>query len=125
MSRRPSSITLLLLVLAAAAGAIWLISARGQPALAVYDSMPAPPPASDTLATGRTVAGPPAADSAPSGRLAARAVDSAARPLRRAPTSRSPVPAASDTAPRPHRSDSYGGYSGYGSRERRGNPNAR
>jgi hypothetical protein len=129
MSRRHSSITLLLFVLAAAAGAIWLISTGSRPALAVYDSMPAPPApdtlVTDTRAADASVAGTPAADSTSSGRLAPRAADTAARPLRSVSPFRARVPAATDTALHPHRSDNYGGYSGYGSKERRGDPNAR
>ena len=126
MSRRPSSIVLLLVVLAAAAGAVWVITTRTRPALAVYDSMPLPPPPPPgAVVADMPVADSSVADSSPSVRLAAPARDSAARHPPNIPASRARVRADSDSASRPHRSDNYGGYSGYGSKERRGDPNAR
>ena len=126
MSRRPSSIVLLLVVLAGAAAAVWVISTRSRPALAVYDSMPAFPAPSGTLVADTSVSDTSAADSTPAGKLAAHSRDSAAHRLRSTPPPpRAGAPTTSDTATRPHRSDTYGGYSGYGSKERRGDPNAR
>ena len=118
MSRRPSSILLLLVVLAATTAAIWVISTRSRPVLAVYDSMPAPAASSDTLAPENRVS-----DTTPAGKLAAPAADSASRRPRSTPPAR--APATADAGARPHRSDNYGGYSGYGFKERRGDPNAR
>lgn len=120
MSRRPASIVLLLVVLAGAAAIIWVISTRSRPALAVYDSMPASSVPSDTLAPETTVADP-----TPTQSPAAPAADRATQRLRSTPPPRARAPETSDTAARRHRSDNYGGYSGYGSKARRGDPNAR
>jgi len=126
MSRRPSSIALLLLVLAMAAAAIWAISTRSRPALAVYDSMPAAPAPADTLVSDTLVRDTSAAGTASAGKPAGHITDSAAvHPPRGAQSIRAVTPDTSDSTTHPHRSDNYGGYSGYGSKERRGVSNAR
>lgn len=116
-------------VLLAVAAAVWAVSIRTRPTFAVYDSVPGPPSA-PAESPGAAVV-PPAPDTA-------SAVPSTPVPTRRASPSRSArttvATARGDTAPdtaaaadtaHHHRSDNYGGYSGYGSKERRGNPNAR
>ncbi|HJP57358.1 MAG TPA: hypothetical protein VJ847_10060 [Gemmatimonadales bacterium] len=117
--------------------AVWAVSARSRPAFAVYDTLPAalhqdspgaPPPrdsdrvahpaaaGSEAISPERTHAAtrePPRAASAPV-------------PAPRADTATTDSVATRDSAAvRPHRSDNYGGYSGYGSRERRGDTHAR
>ena len=141
MPRRRPSVLLMIAALLAVAVAVWAVSLRTRPAFAVYDSLPSPGPAPAVGGGGV----PPVAHSTP-----AAAGDTAA-PARPVPTSApraAPVratrpraggtsvdsggadsatantAAAADTI-RHHRSDNYGGYSGYGSKERRGTPNAR
>lgn len=127
MSRRPVSIVLLLGILLGTAVAVWAVSTRSRPALAVYDSMPAPLPSADH--TGPALASPAPAPAPDSGEAIA---DSTAAPVKPSATPRAarPAPArvptdTADTVARPHRSDNYGGYSGYGSKERRGDRDAR
>lgn len=127
MSRRPFSIVLLLGILLATAVAVWAVSTRSRPALAVYDSMPAPRPSADQ--TGPALASPAPAPAADSGKALD---DSTVTPAKgsAAPRAAKPAPArgptdTADTVARPHRSDNYGGYSGYGSKERRGDRDAR
>lgn len=127
MSRRPISLVLLLGILLATAVAVWAVSTRSRPALAVYDSLPSPRPSTDQ--TEPALASPPAAAAPDSGKAIA---DSTAAPVKSsaAPRAARPAPArvrtdTADTVARPHRSDNYGGYSGYGSKERRGDRDAR
>lgn len=127
MSRRPFSIVLLLGVLLATAVAVWAVSTRSRPALAVYDSMPAPPPSADQ--TGPTVASPTPTPALDSGKAisdsTATPVNGSAAPRAARPASARSATDTADTVARPHRSDNYGGYSGYGSKERRGDRDAR
>ena len=130
----------MIVVLVAIAGAVWAVSVRTRPTFAVYDSVPPPPPSS----SGPSPAAP--AGSAARAAVAPVPADStsararAAQPVRH-PRVSHPIESPADTAPaatssptdtaagtdtlRHHRSENYGGYSGYGSRERRGSPNAR
>jgi hypothetical protein len=126
--------------LLAVAAAVWAVSLRTRPAFAVYDSLPVPSRAAPTGSSGAPAALTPAP--APAGDTTAPAPHAPMTAPRPAPTrGRQPraLTASADTARadtagpgtatadtvRHHRSENYGGYSGYGSRERRGNPNAR
>ena len=120
MARSRPSVALMIVVLLAIAAAVWAVSVRTRPTFAVYDSVAAPSPVA-----------PAPLDSASS---PARASQSAQHPRisRRAGSRADTAPAATSSATdtgsdtlRHHRSENYGGYSGYGSRERRGSPNAR
>lgn len=122
MPRSRPSVVLMIAALLAVAAAVWAVSIRTRPTFAVYDSVPGPPPApaeSAGAAAAPTAPGTPA----PARRIAPpRSVRTAAG------TARADTGADSTAAPdtvRHHRSDNYGGYSGYGSKERRGTPNAR
>ena len=120
MTRRPWSTAILLGILLVVAALVWAVSTRTRPSFAVYDSVSAPPAVRDTVRpepadTG--TGGPPAPAVA-----ATRAT--VARLSRHVPV-RARADSADTSGVRPHRSDNYGGYSGYGSRERRGDPNAR
>lgn len=120
MTRRPWSVAVLLGIVLVVAVAVWAVSTRTRPSFAVYDSvperqggadaMPRAPADTITAAAGGVPVAPPPAPSLPVSRKV-------------------PVPARGDSADssgaRPHRSDNYGGYSGYGSKERRGDPNGR
>ena len=140
MARTRPSVIPMIAVLLAVAAAVWAVSLRTRPAFAVYDSLPAPstavpagsagPPAAVTPRpepAGDTSVAPfhtpvsapgPARTQSSGPRRSAAASDTAGADTAGADT------AAADTV-RHHRSENYGGYSGYGSRERRGNPNAR
>lgn len=108
-------------MLAATAVAVWAISTRTRPALAVYDSVPAPRASADTVAASTAPA--PGTDTGRAGADSGdRPVGASAEVRRARPQVRAD---SADTVARPHRSDNYGGYSGYGSKERRGDPNAR
>lgn len=141
MTRRRPSVIPMIAVLLGVAAAVWAVSLRTRPAFAVYDSLPAP-----STAVPAGSAGPPAAvtprpeparDTAaaalhapvlPPGPVPAQSSrarrSAAAADTAGADTSGADTAATADTV-RHHRSENYGGYSGYGSRERRGNPNAR
>jgi hypothetical protein len=137
--RRPSVLVIIAAVLAVAA-AVWAVSLRTRPAFAVYDPMPARRPAGPAVGTGVPVpqskpagAGDSAAPARPAPMSAARPASTRATPPRAGSAvadSTGADSAAVDTAVTAdtvhhHRSDNYGGYSGYGSKERRGTPNAR
>lgn len=126
MARTRPSVLLMIAALLAVAAAVWAVSSRSRPALAVYDSVPAgvapapatPVPSAPVPSAPRSVPEPPSTRVARP-RPAAASADSA-----RADTATADSAARADTL-RHHRSDNYGGYSGYGSKERRGTPNAR
>src|SRR5690348_11552674 len=144
MARRRPSVLLMIAALLAVAAAVWAVSLRTHPAFAVYDSLPAPGPAApaagtgvppephSTLATGGDTAAPgraapmssprPAPTRPTRPRAGAASPDSAGADSAGADSARVAAAAAADTV-RHHRSDNYGGYSGYGSKERRGSPN--
>ena len=137
MARSRPSVALMIVVFLAVAAAVWAVSVRTRPTFAVYDSVAAPSPMAPA---GSAVDGAAAAAVTPALADSASAPVRASRPVQPSRISRrSRVPAdtgtavtsaATDTAAgsdtlRHHRSENYGGYSGYGSRERRGSPNAR
>lgn len=144
MARSRPSFGLMIAVLLAVAAAAWAVSVRTRPAFAVYDSVPPAPPARKAGPAAPSSAAP--ADGTPPAAVTPLSADSPSslarvpQPLRHPRISasvglrpdsspaavRSPTDSArgSDTL-RHHRSENYGGYSGYGSRERRGTPNAR
>ena len=122
MARSRPSVSLVIVVLLAIAAAVWAVSVRTRPTFAVYDTVPAPTPAA-----------PERVDTGPAPARAAQSVQrpgTSSRVGLRADTASAPASARTDSSPRSdtlrhHRSENYGGYSGYGSRERRGSPNAR
>ena len=141
MARRRRSVIPMIAALLAVAAAVWAVSLRTRPAFAVYDSLPAPSGGGPAASAGAPAAVTPRPG--PAGDTAAAAFHppmpapgpAAIRSgnARRAPamgdtagadTAGADTGATADTV-RHHRSENYGGYSGYGSRERRGNPNAR
>jgi len=135
MARRRPSVLLMIAALLAVAAAVWAVSLRTRPAFAVYDSMPAPRPAGPAVGIGVPVPQSPPSTAGDTAAPPRPAPLSAPRP---APTratrpradSAGPDSAAADTVAAAdtahhHRSDNYGGYSGYGSKERRGTPHAR
>ena len=136
MARRRPSVILMFAALLAVAAAVWAVSLRTRPAFAVYDSVPAPtggaPAASAGAPAAETPRPGPAGDTvaaalpapAPAPGAAAMRSSGARRAPATADTAGADTAATADTV-RHHRSENYGGYSGYGSRERRGNPNAR
>lgn len=139
MARRRPSVIPMIAVLLAVAAAVWAVSLRTRPAFAVYDSLPAPSTAPPAGSAGAPAALTPRPESARDTAAAsfhtpvpapgpARTQSSSPRrsaaAAAGADTAGADTVAATDTV-RHHRSENYGGYSGYGSRERRGNPNAR
>jgi hypothetical protein len=124
----------MIVVLLGLAAAVWAVSIRTRPTFAVYDSVPAPAPMAPAESAGAAAAA--AAVPADSASVPGRASQPVSHPRIsrpvgiRADTAPAAVSSAGDTVAgsdtlRHHRSENYGGYSGYGSRERRGSPNAR
>jgi hypothetical protein len=127
----------MIVVLLGIGAAVWAVSVRTRPTFAVYDSVPPPSPVAPAE---RPADSPAQAAVTPAPAASASASARVAQPVRHPGSSR-PVGIRADTAPaatssatdtaaasdtlRHHRSENYGGYSGYGSRERRGSPNAR
>ena len=137
MARSRPSVSLVIVVLLAIAAAVWAVSVRTRPTFAVYDTVPAPSPVAPAESAAPARAAPERVDTGPAPGGAAQSVqrpgtsprvglraDTAAAPAAAPASPRTDSSARSDTL-RHHRSENYGGYSGYGSRERRGSPNAR
>lgn len=129
MPRSRPSVALMIAALLAVAAAVWAVSIRTRPTFAVYDSVPGPPPApAGSAGAALAPTAPDTASAAPLTPAPARHIAPARSVPTAARTARADTGADSTAAPdtvRHHRSDNYGGYSGYGSKERRGTPNAR